>query len=86
MKQIISNLLSLLTTTLFIQCSDSDSVSVPPDIPIETLLAAPDTLNIEDQSIVLTTYLWRDFQPLSPPNGKPLIAPMKILIYINIHR
>jgi hypothetical protein len=76
MKQIISILLLLLTTTLFIQCSDP--VSVPPDIPIETLLAAPDTLNIEDQSIVLTTYLWRDFQPISPPNGKPLIA----LVYI----
>ncbi len=76
MKQIISIQLSLLTITLFIQCSDP--VSVPPDIPIETLLAAPDTLNIEDQSIVLTTYLWRDFQPISPPNGKPLIA----LVYI----
>lgn len=76
MKQIISIVLSLLATTLFIQCSDP--VSVPPDIPIETLLAAPDTMNIENQSIVLTTYLWRDFQPISPPNGKPLIA----LVYI----
>jgi hypothetical protein len=76
MKQIISIVLLSLATTLFIQCSDP--VSVPPDIPIETLLAAPDTLNIEDQSIFLTTYLWRDFQPISPPNGKPLIA----LVYI----
>lgn len=76
MKQIISIVLLSLATTLFIQCSDP--VSVPPDIPIETLLAAPDTMNIENQSIVLTTYLWRDFQPISPPNGKPLIA----LVYI----
>jgi hypothetical protein len=72
MKQIISILLSIIITVLFIQCSNP--VSVPPDIPIETLLAAPDTLNFENQSVVLTTYLWRDFQPISPPNGKPLIA------------
>jgi len=76
MKQIISILLSLLITASFIQCSDP--VSVPPDIPIETLLAAQDTLSFENQSVVLTTYLWRDFQPISPPNGKPLIA----LVYI----
>jgi len=76
MKQIISTLLSLIMAFLVVQCSDP--VSVPPDIPIETLLASPDTLNIENQSVVLTTYLWRDFQPISPPNGKPLIA----LVYI----
>jgi len=72
MKQIIPIQLSLTITALFIQCSNP--VSVPPDIPIETLLAAPDTLNIENQNIDLTTYLWRDFQPISPPDGKPLIA------------
>lgn len=76
MKQIISILLSLLIASLFIQCSDP--VSVPPDIPIETLLASPDTLYLKNQGVVLTTYLWRDFQPISPPNGKPLIA----LVYI----
>jgi hypothetical protein len=78
MKQNISILLPLIIIVLLIKCSDP--VSVPPDIPIETLLASPDTLNIENHSIVLTTYLWRDFQPISPPNGKPLIA----LVYIEI--
>jgi len=76
MKQIISILLSLILTFLLIQCSNP--VSSPSYIPIETLLAAPDTLNVENQSIVLKTYLWRDFQPISPPDGKPLIA----LVYI----
>lgn len=62
----------LLTTVSLSQCSDP--VSSPPDIPIETLLAAPDTLKIENQRFVLSTVLWRDFQPVSPPDGKPLIA------------
>jgi hypothetical protein len=75
-KQIISILLLLIITFLLIQCSNP--VSGPLYIPIETLLAAPDTLYVENQSIVLKTYLWRDFQPISPPDGKPLIA----LVYI----
>ncbi len=76
MKENISIMLSLIMAFLVVQCSDP--VSVPPDIPIETLLASPDTLNIENQSVVLKAYLWRDFQPISPPNGKALIA----LVYI----
>jgi len=76
-KNILSSFFLLSLITLFlIQCSDP--VSAPPDINIETLLSAPETLDIENHSITLSTYMWRDFQPISPPNGKPLIA----LVYI----
>jgi hypothetical protein len=54
-------------------CSDK-GVSVPPEIPIEQLLAAPDTLVIDSSAIILNTYMYRDFMPISPPDGKPLIA------------
>jgi hypothetical protein len=30
------------------------------------------------QTLVLTTYLWRDFQPVSPPDGKPLVAILRV--------
>lgn len=76
MKQNISILLSFLIAFILIRCSNP--VSGPPDIPIKVLLSSPDTLKIESQPIVLRTYLWRDFMPISPPDGKPLIA----LIYI----
>lgn len=76
MKKNIFILSLSIITFLLIQCSDP--VSVPPDIPIEILLSAPDTLIIESQSIVLSTYLWRDFQPISSTNGKPLIALVNI--------
>lgn len=44
------------------------------NIPVQELLAAPDTLILDDQPLVLRTYMWRDFQPISPSDGKPLIA------------
>jgi hypothetical protein len=56
----------------------SDPVSSPPEISIYNLLSAPDTLEVENQKIFMTTYMWRDFMPISPPNGKPLIA----IVYI----
>jgi hypothetical protein len=35
---------------------------------------AYDTLIIESGSFVLDAYIWRDFQPISPPNGKPMYS------------
>jgi len=34
----------------------------------------PDTLKLGSKSLILRTEMWRDFQPISPANGKPLIA------------
>lgn len=75
-KNLRNFIILILFSSFLINCSDP--VSSPPDISIETLLSAPDTLIIENQKLVLSTYMWRDFQPISPPNGKPLIA----LVYI----
>ena len=58
-------------------CSDL-GVSVPPDIPISQLRSAPETITVEGRQLYLTTFIWRDFQPISPPDGKPLIA----IIYV----
>ena len=38
------------------------------------LLAAPTTVTVDGFSVVLQTSLWRDFMPVSPPDGKPLVA------------
>ena len=47
--------------------------------PLEKQKTAPDTLEINKQKLVLNTYLWRDFMPISPPDGKPLKAIIKIV-------
>jgi hypothetical protein len=54
-------------------CSDN-GVSVPPDFSISELLTAPDTITVEGRRLTLSTYMWRDFMPISPPDGKSLIA------------
>ena len=41
---------------------------------LSVLQTAPEIVNIKDVSYVLEAHLWRDFQPLSPPDGKPMIA------------
>jgi len=40
----------------------------------ETLEQAPKQLSVNGSALTLTTYLWRDFMPMSPPDGKPMIA------------
>jgi hypothetical protein len=51
----------------------------PGKVSLKTLLAAPDTVTVDGQQLVLETYLWRDFMPISPPEGKPLRATVTIL-------
>jgi len=66
---------SIILSLSFISCKDdSNPVEVPKEIPLETLHAAPETLSVAGQNIYLSTYMWRDFMPISPPDGKPLIA------------
>ena len=42
------------------------------------LRAAPEAITIGDRKLVLQADLWRDFMPISPPDGKPLIAVLKL--------
>lgn len=68
-----SKKLFLLITIFFpfiVSCEDS--ISSPPTIPVEKLLTAPDTIEAVGRKLILTSYLWRDFMPISPPDGKPL--------------
>jgi hypothetical protein len=69
--------IALLSLIAWLGCSDL-GVPVPPEIPIAQLLASPDTIVVEGRRLYLETFMWRDFQPISPPEGKPLIA----IIYV----
>lgn len=52
-----------------------------PTIPLDTLLSAPEQIEIYGRICTLETYLWRDFMPgpNTPPDGKPLIALIRII-------
>jgi hypothetical protein len=53
--------------------------TTPPVITTEALLASPEKIEIEGRAYTLETALWRDFMPMSPPDGMPLIAVAKVV-------
>jgi hypothetical protein len=50
----------------------------PEKLALAQLRSAPDTLALGGQKLVLDTFLWRDFQPIAPPDGEPLIGIFRV--------
>jgi hypothetical protein len=48
--------------------------AVPPPMSADALRAAPDTLSLVGFPSVISTYLYRDFMPMAPPDGNALRA------------
>lgn len=42
------------------------------------IYTASEEVSIDNTTFSLETYMWRDFMPISPPDGKPLIVITKI--------
>lgn len=51
-----------------------DDSSSPEELPVQTLRAAPTQVTIDGKNLSLDTFMWRDFQPVAPPDGEPLRA------------
>lgn len=47
-------------------------------VSLSDLAAVPTCVSVEGVSLAIEAYLWRDFQPISPPNGQPLIALVRV--------
>ncbi|HUW46202.1 MAG TPA: hypothetical protein VMW50_10470 [Dehalococcoidia bacterium] len=47
-------------------------------VSLQDLLAAPEKIEINGSEYTLETYLCRDFMPVSPPDGQPLFALIKV--------
>jgi hypothetical protein len=43
-------------------------------LSIQELLSAPEQIEIDGREYVLEAYPWRDFMPICPPDGEPLIV------------
>ncbi len=54
--------------------SGCEGLFTPTTPTLQELLSAPEQVEIYGRKFTLETFLWRDFMPVSPPNGKPLIA------------
>jgi hypothetical protein len=44
----------------------------------EELRSAPLSVTADGKTLVLEPFLWRDFMPVSPPDGKPLVAILRL--------
>ena len=71
----------LAITTYIVAGCGGDALLAPPAlIPVSPQLrSAPVQLVFGATTVRLDTYLWRDFQPVTPPDGKPLIASLRVM-------
>lgn len=58
-------------------CAGS-SPTAPSDVTRSQLISAPPRIVADGKTLTLTSSLWRDFMPISPPDGKPLVAVLTI--------
>jgi len=56
-------------------CGSPSSPGVPPE---EDPRAAPTSVGLAGKTLVLSASLWRDFQPISPPDGKALAGVLRV--------
>lgn len=68
----IKILFALLTCFVISGCGLFEPTG--PQSDIEELLSAPEKIDINGREYVLETFLWRDFMPICPPDGRSLIA------------
>jgi hypothetical protein len=56
----------------------SQGPTAPQSVPIQDLSQAPSSVVIGGKTLVLGASLWRDFQPIAPPDGRPLVAVLQV--------
>ena len=62
----------IVMTLSFLSCDKENEISKEQILQLRE--NAVEILTIGSNSFVLDAYLWRDFQPVSPANGKPMIS------------
>jgi len=67
----------LITLTYGCEKDELDNESIirkDKEFIMKLFVKSIDTLEIGAQRYILDAYLWRDFMPISPPDGKPLLS------------
>ena len=55
--------------------------SSPTEIPTSQLLSAPTRIFTDGKTLTLATFLWRDFMPPAPADGRPLQGVLRIVTH-----
>jgi hypothetical protein len=67
-------LFSTLAALLLAGCENTTTISTQPSL----LKEAPTQVRVDGQNLVMEVYVGRDFMPVSPPDGKPMVAVLRI--------
>ena len=68
----------ILLVFLVIQCGGKPG-NPNDDVDMNEIKNAPPKINKQDRDFHLYAFLWRDFMPISPPDGKEMIVVIKII-------
>jgi hypothetical protein len=81
MKIILVKSILFIFLGAFFSCesNEQDIEKANSNPSLTELKKSPDTLKIGNHTIVLSTYLWRDFMPISEENGSKLLAVNKLV-------
>ncbi|MCF8302862.1 MAG: hypothetical protein K9I94_06260 [Bacteroidales bacterium] len=84
MKSLLQYIIVILVVGGIISCSDEPTLNLDeelltgvkhaPGLISDLREESKDKVVIGNHSYVLKAYLWRDFMPVNPPDGKPLIS------------
>src|SRR5437667_8892798 len=71
--------LTALARTLASACASDGPAGPLSPVPLTSELhTAPQQTTLAGVTLQLETYLWRDYQPIAPPDGEPLIAVLRV--------
>jgi hypothetical protein len=80
MRHVLPNRLTVvfaLTTILAIGAC-TDATGPLPRRPASELRTAPTSVAVAGKTLLLESYLWRDFMPVAPPNGTSLMVVLRV--------
>jgi hypothetical protein len=67
-----------ITCVLLLSGCGGSTPTSPSDIPVSELRSAPTRTIADGKSLSIAASLWRDFMPISPPDGRPLGGVLRI--------
>lgn len=68
-----------IVSTLIVLCGcGREGPTAPGSVPIADLTAAPTRVTLAGTTLTLGTELWRDFMPIAPPDGRPLVVVLRV--------
>ncbi len=70
--------LLIFILSLLCGCSKYTNSVDPSTVDINELIKSPTIIKIDSTNFTLSVYLWRDFMPISPIDGKPMEAVVHI--------